>query len=115
MEAVNVTVGLKPGGSILINSEREPGSYTDLARRFRVITVDANAIARSHGLGSKTQPIVNTAILGTFAEVSGLVRLESVCEAIAEEIPIQPDENMKAAREAARAWRGAKAPEVERV
>ena len=36
--------------------------------------VDASAIARRHGLGSKTQPIVNTAILGAFAAVLGLVR-----------------------------------------
>lgn len=108
VEAVNVATGLKPGGGILINSDRPPGSYTDLASRFRVATVDANDIARRHGLGSKTQPIVNTAILGAFAEWSGMVRLESVCEAIAGEVPGQAEENVRAAREAAAAVRGAK-------
>ncbi|MFQ5599208.1 MAG: 2-oxoacid:acceptor oxidoreductase family protein [Candidatus Krumholzibacteriia bacterium] len=115
VEAVDVTVGLKPGGSILINSDRDPESYADLARRYRVATVDANVIARRHGLGSKTQPIVNTAILGAFAADSGLVSLESVCQAIAEEAPIQPEENVRAAREAAGAVRSTADPEAEHV
>jgi 2-oxoacid:acceptor oxidoreductase gamma subunit (pyruvate/2-ketoisovalerate family) len=103
VRAVDVTAGLKPGGAILINSERAAESYEDLARRFRVATVDASGIARRHGLGSKTQPIVNTAILGAFAAFSGLVALESVCAAIREEITIRAEENVAAAREAAAA------------
>jgi 2-oxoacid:acceptor oxidoreductase gamma subunit (pyruvate/2-ketoisovalerate family) len=101
IQAVDVTGGLKSGGTILINSERAPEDYTDLARRFRVATVDASAIATRHGLGSKTQPIVNTAILGAFAAWSKLVSLESVCAAIAEDIPTRAEENVAAAREAA--------------
>lgn len=101
MEAVDVTGGLIEGGSILINTVHPPGHYADLAGRFRVLTVDASAIARTHGLGSRTQPIVNTAILGAFAAGTGLVSLESVCAAIADEIPIRPEDNVAAAREAA--------------
>jgi len=112
MEAVNVAIGLKVGGGILINSPREPQSYTDLADRYSVATVDASSIARRHGLGSRTQPIVNTAILGAFAAHTGLVRLDSVCEAIAEEIPFQPDDNIRAAREAAEAVCSTALPEV---
>jgi 2-oxoacid:acceptor oxidoreductase gamma subunit (pyruvate/2-ketoisovalerate family) len=115
VEAVNVAVGLKPGGSILINSPKPPEAYPELAERYRVATVDANTIARKHGLGSRTQPIVNTAILGAFAVQSGLVRLDSVCDAIAEEIPIQPEENVAAAREAAEALCWTPAKEVENV
>jgi 2-oxoacid:acceptor oxidoreductase gamma subunit (pyruvate/2-ketoisovalerate family) len=100
--AVDVTAGLKPGGSILINSEKAPASYVDLVRRFRVATVDASAIAGRHRLGSGAQPIVNTAILGAFAEYSGLVSLESVCKVIEEEVP-RPKDNVAAAREAAKA------------
>ena len=103
VEAVDVTGGLKPGGRILINSARPATSYGDLARRFAVATVDASAIARRHGLGSKTQPIVNTAILGAFAATSGLVSIESVCAAIAEEMPARAAQNVAAAREAAAA------------
>jgi 2-oxoacid:acceptor oxidoreductase gamma subunit (pyruvate/2-ketoisovalerate family) len=101
IQAVDVTAGLKPGGSILINSPRAAEEYTDLARRFRVGTVDASAVAVAHALGSKNQPIVNTAILGAFARFSGLVALESVCAAISDEIPSRADENVAAAREAA--------------
>jgi len=103
--AIDVAQGLKPGGSILINSERAPESYENLAQRFRVSTVDAASIARKHGLGSKTQPIVNTAILGAFAAASGLVGLESICAVIEEDIPTKAEQNIAAAREAAAAVR----------
>jgi len=115
VEAVNVASGLKSGGSILINSPKPPEAYPELVEHFQVVTVDANTIARRHGLGSRTQPIVNTAILGAFAVQSGLVRLESVCDAIAEEVPIQPEENVAAAREAAEALCWPARKEVENV
>jgi 2-oxoisovalerate/pyruvate ferredoxin oxidoreductase gamma subunit len=101
MKAVDVTQGLKPGGSILINTDRAPETYADLTQRFRVALVDASAIARRFGLGSKTQPIVNTAILGAYATDSGSVKLESVCKSIGEAIRIKADKNVEAAREAA--------------
>jgi 2-oxoacid:acceptor oxidoreductase gamma subunit (pyruvate/2-ketoisovalerate family) len=103
--ATDVTAGLKAGGSVLINSQEPAGSYGDLARRFRVVTVDASGIALRFQLGSKTQPIVNTAILGAFAVTSGLVRLESVCDAILEEVPRKAEANVEAARAAADAVR----------
>ena len=74
-----------------------------LAQRFRVATVDASLVATRHGIGSKTQPIVNTAIVGAFAAFSGIVSLDSVCEAIAEEVPMRIEQNALAAREAAEA------------
>ncbi|MEK7329708.1 MAG: 2-oxoacid:acceptor oxidoreductase family protein [Candidatus Eisenbacteria bacterium] len=98
--AIDVTAGLKPGGSILINCERLPDDYPELTKRFRVATVDASAVARRHGLGSRTQPIVNTAFLGAFASFLGLVTLESVCRAIQEDAP-RAEANIAAAREAA--------------
>jgi Pyruvate/2-oxoacid:ferredoxin oxidoreductase gamma subunit len=108
--AIDVTAGLKPGGSILINSDRPPESYPYLLERFRVATVDASGIATAHGIGSRTQPIVNTAILGAFATWSGLVGLGSVCGAILEEVPVRGDENVAAARAAAASVRVAEAP-----
>ena len=103
--AIDVTAGLKQGGSILINSDGPPEAYAELAKRFRVGLVDAGAIARTHGLGSKNQPIVNTAILGAFATFNGIVALDSVLEAIRAEVPLRPDENVAAAREASAAVR----------
>ncbi len=101
IKAIDVTQGLKPGGSILINSDRGAEAYAGLAQQFRVSLVDASAIARKYGLGSKTQPIVNTAILGAFAADSGLVGLDAICEAITEAIPGKAELNVQAARDAA--------------
>jgi 2-oxoacid:acceptor oxidoreductase gamma subunit (pyruvate/2-ketoisovalerate family) len=101
VEAIDVASGLKEGGGILINTDRPPSFYAALMGRYRVATVDASKIAAKHGIGSRTQPIVNTAILGAFARWSGLVSLDAVCAAIEEEISYRPGENMAAAREAA--------------
>jgi len=113
VEAVDVSIGLKPGGSILINSERDPLTYTKLRQKYRVATVDASGIARAHGIGSKTQPIVNTAILGAFAVYSQIVKLDSVLEAIRIDVPLATEENVKAAEEAAYAVRTAPTLEVQ--
>ena len=103
VDAVDVTTGLKPGGTILINSRRHPASYETLAASYKVATIDANTIAVRHGLGTRTQPIVNTAIIGAFSAAFGLVGLDAVCEAVREEVPIKQDENVRAAMEAAEA------------
>ncbi len=103
IEAVDITAGLAHGGTILINSELLPEDYPILLARFRVVTVDASAIATRYGLGSRTQPIVNTAILGAFVPVFELVELDTVCAAIRDSIPRHPDANVDAAREAATA------------
>ncbi|GAB4255023.1 2-oxoacid:acceptor oxidoreductase family protein [Deferrisoma sp.] len=99
IEVVDVTRGLKPGGTLLLNTERPPGAYPKFAP-FRVATVDASRIALRHRLGSRTHPIVNTAILGAFARATGIVSLEAVCEAIREEVPSHQEANIDAAREA---------------
>jgi pyruvate ferredoxin oxidoreductase gamma subunit/2-oxoisovalerate ferredoxin oxidoreductase gamma subunit len=110
MSAIDVTAGLKPGGRILINSERSPDEYAEQSARFQVATVDAGAIARRFRLGSMTQPIVNTAILGACAAFLGDATLDSVCRAIHAEIPTRPDDNVGAAREAAAAVRIGRVP-----
>jgi 2-oxoacid:acceptor oxidoreductase gamma subunit (pyruvate/2-ketoisovalerate family) len=115
VRAVDVTAGLKPGGRILINSPRLPEFYPRLLECARVATVDASGIATRLGLGTRTQPIVNTAILGAFAAWSGLVRLQSVCRAIHTEVPGNIEANVNAALEAAAAVRRAAEREVARV
>lgn len=103
---VDVTAGLKPGGIILINSARDPEHYPELVQHFDVFTVDASAVAQRFGLGSRTQPIVNTAILGAIGAM-GIVGLESVFEAIREEVPDKAEANVAAAQAAARLVRHA--------
>jgi len=99
IQAANVTAGLNKGGWILINSPDPPSSFEELTD-FRVATVDAASIAMEHRLGSRSSPIVNTAILGGFAKATGLVDIESVVQAITEEVPLKPEGNAQAAREA---------------
>lgn len=98
---LDVTAGLKKGGWILLNSEHDPEDFTAfLEGGWRVATVDASSIAVKHQLGAPTDPIVNTAILGSFARVTNLVSLTSVVKSIREGVPIKPDENTEAALEA---------------
>ena len=74
---VNVTEGLKENGLVLINHPRS-GLETGLGGKFKVSTVDATGIA----LETLGRPITNTAILGAFAKVTGLVTLESLEKAV---------------------------------
>jgi 2-oxoacid:acceptor oxidoreductase gamma subunit (pyruvate/2-ketoisovalerate family) len=97
--SIDVTAGLKEGGSVLINSAEAP-PYFGLPADFKVATVDANAIAIEKGLGSKTAPIINTAILGAFAKLTGVVSLEAIEKAIVEGAPVKREENAEAARKA---------------
>lgn len=102
IRAVNCLRGLKPGGLVLINS-REPPERFRLSPEFRVVTVDASGIARKWKLGSSAQPVVNTAIIGAFNGILQVVSQESLDEAIREEVPVKPDDNVQAAHEASAA------------
>ena len=64
-----LTGGLKPGGWILLNSEKTPADFAQAFPHNRVATVDATAIAREHGLGTRSVPIVNTALAGAVARI----------------------------------------------
>ncbi len=99
IDAVDVTSGLKEGGTILINSDAAPEHYAKLDR-FRVACVDASSIAVEYHLGSRQSPIVNTAILGAAARALGIVKIDHVVEAILEEVPFKGESNARAARDA---------------
>jgi len=99
IQMMDVTQGLKPGGTILINSEKKPEDF-NFGDGFRVVTVDASTIAVRNGLGSVTQPIVNTSILGAVAKVLKIVSIDSVVKAIEEEVPGKATANIQAAKEA---------------
>lgn len=99
MSSTDVTSGLKEGGWILINTDKDAKTFS-LPDGFRLATVDASAIASRHGLGTVTQPIVNTAILGAVSRVIGAAGIDAVVEAIREEVPAKVEANMQAARDA---------------
>lgn len=100
IEAIDVTEGLHKGGWILINTTKKPSDFQEFCKDFRVATVDAYAIAIKYGLGPKASPIVNTAILGAFSKISGVVSLDVLLKGIKEIVPIKPEENAEAATEA---------------
>jgi len=71
--AEKVTAGLKPGGLVLVNTElasAELGIEGDL----RVVTVPATKIA----LETMNRPIPNTALLGAFGGITGLVSMSAI-------------------------------------
>ncbi|MFP4308477.1 MAG: 2-oxoacid:acceptor oxidoreductase family protein [Desulfococcaceae bacterium] len=96
LDTVDVTQGLKPDGWILLNAAERPGDprFGD----FRVAVVNAARIALENRLGSRTQPIINTAMLGAFARVLEAPSIADVEAAIVEEIPVKPEANCRAAR-----------------
>ena len=99
LQGIDVTQGLKQGGWILLNASALP---IDPARfsNFSLAFVDATEIALKHELGTRTHPIVNTAMMGAFARMLGAPPMDAVAGAIEEEIPIKPGANIEAAREA---------------
>ncbi len=98
-KTVNVTAGLKEKGSILLNTTKLPDAYP-FSNQFQVATVDASGIALKHRLGSRTEPIVNTAILGAWARFTGYIGIEALAQTIREAVPGKGKENEAAAREA---------------
>ena len=99
LKSQNVTAGLKEDGFLLVNSDKRP---EELALHFKGVTatVDATDIALRHGIGSKTSPIVNTAILGALAKITGMVKFDSVAKAIIDSVPNKSEQNVAAAKEA---------------
>ncbi len=99
VEAIDVTEGLKDGGTIIVNTDKKPEELK-LPDRFKVVTINATEIAVRHKLGSLAAPIVNTAIVGAVIKILGLTKLESLKQAIREVIAIKPEDNVLAAAEA---------------
>ena len=73
---------LKPGGLVLLNTHDNPEDVK-LGGDFKVATVDATTIA----LETLGRPITNTAILGAFAKVTGLIKVESIEKALKKTFP----------------------------
>jgi pyruvate ferredoxin oxidoreductase gamma subunit/2-oxoisovalerate ferredoxin oxidoreductase gamma subunit len=96
---IDVTRGMKDGGTILINSPAPPPNLKAFSR-FRLAFVDASRIAQNNQIGSRTHPIVNTSMMGAISRVLGMPPLDDVIAAIREEVPGDAERNATAAREA---------------
>jgi pyruvate ferredoxin oxidoreductase gamma subunit/2-oxoisovalerate ferredoxin oxidoreductase gamma subunit len=78
--SVNVFEGLKDSGTVVIASKKPASEFKAPKPTQKVFVVDAYEIAR----GILGKPIVNTAMLGAFAKITGLVPIDKVKEAVAE-------------------------------
>jgi 2-oxoacid:acceptor oxidoreductase gamma subunit (pyruvate/2-ketoisovalerate family) len=96
LATAEVTCGLKRGGWVLLNAPEPPVDLTSFAG-FHLAFVDATRIALQHRLGTRTHPIVNTALTGALARVLGVPPLAAIAEAIREEVPGMAEENIRAA------------------
>ncbi|MCC6748874.1 MAG: FAD-dependent oxidoreductase [Deltaproteobacteria bacterium] len=67
-----LVAGLAPGGTLLLNTPDGPEAFAGRFAGHRLATVDATAIARRHGIGTRSVVIVNTTIVGAFARALGL-------------------------------------------
>lgn len=99
LNSVDITQGLRPGGWVLINAASAPQRAERFAG-YRLAHVDATRIALKHQLGTRTHPIVNTAVMGALARMLGMPPLEAVAAAIEEELPGKSEQNIRAARDA---------------
>jgi 2-oxoacid:acceptor oxidoreductase gamma subunit (pyruvate/2-ketoisovalerate family)/2-oxoacid:acceptor oxidoreductase delta subunit (pyruvate/2-ketoisovalerate family) len=68
----DVVSGLVPGGLLLINTPEPPAAFAARFGAFRVATIDATAIARKHGIGTRSVVIVNTTIAGAYCRLAEL-------------------------------------------
>ena len=79
---IDVAAGLKPGGTIIVDSEKE-GADLGLDIDGKILTIPASKIA-AEIIG---RPIQNTTLLGYFAAVTGLISLIGVKNAIMDRFP----------------------------
>lgn len=68
----DVVAGLVPGGLLLVNTPKSPADFAARFGAYRVAAVDATAIARKHGIGTRSVVIVNTTIAGAYVRALGL-------------------------------------------
>jgi len=94
---VDVTEGLKPAGTLLVNTTKDLAALTrDLHFTGRIATVDATGIARTE-LGV---PITNTTMLGALVKVTGAVKFDSIAEPIQARFGRIAAKNLAAAKSA---------------
>jgi len=99
LEMVDVSKGLVPGGTMLLNHPQPP-EQVGLDGDFLLATVDASAIAVRHGIGTRLAPIVNTVILGALAKLDDDLDRASILAAVEHGSPSRKKENAAAAKEA---------------
>lgn len=97
LSVVNVTSGLKEGGTLIINTAKPIQEVeSQFGTKWHLSTLDATTIAREV-LGV---PIVNTAMIGALLKVTNVVKLESLLEPLQYHFPRLAERNMNAIKRA---------------
>jgi len=86
---------LKPGGIILLNTDKEIDGFEGL-RMFKIGLIDAARIATSVGFGGT----FNMAMLGAHVRLINLIKIEALIEAVKATVPAKVEENVEAVKEA---------------
>lgn len=82
LEEVDVGAGVKPGGMVLVNTDKS-AEEVGLKGDFQVFSFSAGELAREI-LG---RPIMNTALLGAFAAMTGELSLDATLKAVQNKFP----------------------------
>jgi len=99
MQIMDVTHGMQAGGWALVNTP-SGSDFTHLFSGFRLASVDATRIALENNLGTRTHPMVNTAMIGAFARIMEMPPIDTVMDAIKADIHVKPEMNAQAALQA---------------
>jgi len=81
LDVVDVTMGIKSGGKIIINTPKNP-SEIKLNGDFKIITADATQVAIQLDLKAAGLLVVNTSILGAVVKGTELITLDAVQKVI---------------------------------
>jgi len=83
LEELDVLEGMRLGGTVLINTEKEIDSLKSNERPAAIYTISADSLARKI-LG---RPIINTALLGAFAALTEEISLDAALKAVRSKFP----------------------------
>jgi len=97
LRIVDVVLGLKENGVLIINTKRPPQDIeSELGAKWRLATIDATGIAREL-LGV---PITNTTMVGALIKATGVVKLESLLEPLEQRFGHLAEKNINAMKRA---------------
>lgn len=97
LSVVNVTVGLKPEGTVVVNTKKSPEQIRqEFNIKQRIATINATKIAREV-LGV---PITNTTMVGALVKATEVVKLDSLLEPLKHRFGRLAERNFEAMKRA---------------
>ena len=83
LNEVDLLEGIKKDAVVLVNTAKQPAELGDQKNEHLIFTASAEELARKI-LG---RPMMNTALLGTFAGLTGELSLPAILEAVKKKFP----------------------------